>query len=262
MKSSEIRNRLMELFLTEKDKKGLDYIGWNDMEQYLSEHGMKGYTPGQLNGVVYRLKTSGVIKSIGKGKYVLAENNVPTETARRISNKKCFFIYNLHGKDNEVNKDTELLYKYIVKPICEEYGYTLTRIDEVSKSGNISPEILDTLRDTDLVIADVSDIDINISFMLGYRSHMGEQNIYLYQKKHEFAVDKRVISAYSYDVTDLENVEETKKRLIKNLKAVNTYIESDCNSTKKGESKYESDILSTIFSLKDDISKLIELNRK
>ena len=262
MKSSEIKEKLMELFLTEKDKRGLDYIGWNDMEEYLSENGMKDYTTGQLNGVVYRMRASGIIKNIGKGKYVLAENNVPTETARRISNKKCFFIYNLHGKDNEVNKDTELLYKYIVKPICEEYGYTLTRIDEVSKSGNIGPEILDTLRDTDLVIADVSNIDINISFMLGYRSHMGEQNIYLYQKKHEFAVDKRVISAYSYDVTDLENVEETKKRLIKNLKAVNTYIESDCNSTKKGESKYESDILSTIFSLKDDISKLIELNRK
>jgi hypothetical protein len=65
--------------------------------------------------------------------------------------------------------DLDKTYRHIIKPAAEEAGLTCTRADEVAHAGNINVPMFDRLLTADVVIADLSTLNVTTAYELGIR---------------------------------------------------------------------------------------------
>ncbi len=87
-------------------------------------------------------------------------------------NKICFVVMGFGQKvDYATGRtlDLDKTFENIIKPVCEELGYSCIRADEISKSGIIDLNMYKMLLTADLVIADISTSNVNAVYELGVR---------------------------------------------------------------------------------------------
>jgi hypothetical protein len=68
-----------------------------------------------------------------------------------------------------INIDFDYVYNNIINPAGTDAGWTVFRIDEITKSGIISDQYLKEILESDLVLADVSSPNSNVFYELGIR---------------------------------------------------------------------------------------------
>lgn len=62
-----------------------------------------------------------------------------------------------------------ILWEQVFQPVCERFGLTAVRADKIARSGEITEQIVEFLRDSDLVIADLTGGNANVMYELGLR---------------------------------------------------------------------------------------------
>lgn len=65
--------------------------------------------------------------------------------------------------------DEELkpVFTHFIKPVLEEEGFDVERADDIESQQNILKDILDQIRNSDLIIADLTDLNANVFYELG-----------------------------------------------------------------------------------------------
>jgi len=147
--------------------------------------------------------------------------------------KKCFIISPIGSEGTDVRKRADQLFKHIIQPVCEECNFQAVRVDQLNTTDSITQSILDYLRTSELVIADLTGHNPNAFFEIGYRTSIKRPIIHLKQKGEDIPFDIAAIRAFDYDLTDLDAVEETKERLEKTIKSF-TYEFSDDENVSNG----------------------------
>jgi tetratricopeptide (TPR) repeat protein len=61
------------------------------------------------------------------------------------------------------------IYEQIIRPVLTAAGYTVVRSDEIQRSGAISRDIILSLAEADIVVADLTDLNPNVFYELGVR---------------------------------------------------------------------------------------------
>lgn len=130
--------------------------------------------------------------------------------------KKCFIVCPIGHEGSDTRKRSDTLLNYILKPVCEECGFKVTRVDEENTGDSITKKIIDHLMHDDLVIADLSEQNPNAFYELGYRTALGKPTIQIKSKNEPLPFDVSSIQTFDYDVTDLPDVEKFKERIKKN----------------------------------------------
>jgi tetratricopeptide (TPR) repeat protein len=83
--------------------------------------------------------------------------------------KTCFVIMPF-GKAKDSQDTSMAIYRSIIRPAVEEAGYAVSRMDvDMTKVGSITRNIIHSLVDADLVIADLTDANANVLYELGIR---------------------------------------------------------------------------------------------
>ena len=131
--------------------------------------------------------------------------------------KKCFIVSPIGNEGTDVRKRADQLFKHIIQPICEKCNFEAIRVDQLNLSDSITQTILDYLKDSELVIADLTGHNPNSFFEIGYRTSLKKPIIHLKQKGEHIPFDIASIRAFDYDLTDLDAVEDTKERLEKTI---------------------------------------------
>ncbi|MBM7168974.1 hypothetical protein JQK87_11205 [Streptomyces sp. G44] len=72
-----------------------------------------------------------------------------------------------------------VLYEDIVRPACEQLGLTLLRADSLTQAGLPRDQLLRMLTEADVVIADLSGFDAELSFGLGMRHALGRCTVHV-----------------------------------------------------------------------------------
>ncbi|MEL7665447.1 MAG: hypothetical protein AAGU10_15140 [Methanosarcina mazei] len=134
--------------------------------------------------------------------------------------KTCFVICPIGDEGTETRKWSDLTFKYIIKPVAENFGYTPIRADHIKESGMITYQIIDQLLESDLIIADLTSSNPNVYYELAIRHFIQKPCIQMIKCGQKIPFDINGMRTVFYDV-DLELAEVAKSELSDHIKSIN-----------------------------------------
>lgn len=85
----------------------------------------------------------------------------------------------------QFTEEYNALYADVIKPTCEEFGYKVNRGDDFYNSGLIIDDITRSIRESTIVIADVTPNNPNVFYEVGFAHGIGKTTILLSDRKRE-----------------------------------------------------------------------------
>lgn len=209
--SSKLQEKIIECLSDEQNH------SVQEIKNYLAQNGVDGYTEGQFAGSMNTMQRNGTIRKIDRGVYSIRK--------RSEDMRKCFVICPIGEEGSETRTNSDKLLKYIISPVCEMCDFTAIRVDQQNDANSITQTIIDSLENSDLVIADISGHNPNVFYEMGYRARTKKPMIHLRKKGENIPFDVNAIRTLDYDLTDLDSVDEVKERLKKTIESF-TYTDS------------------------------------
>ena len=253
-KSARIQEKIIEILADG------NYHTVQEIKSFLRKAGISDYSEGQFSGSINTLLRNQSIKKIDRGIYKINQNFGGKDFM-----KTCFVVSPIGETDSEIRSNADKLFKYIISPVCESCGFEPVRVDQINDSDSITQTIIDKLLSSELVIADISGHNPNVFFEMGYRKCTDKPIIHLKKKGETIPFDVNTVRTFEYDLTDLDNVEETKKRLEQTIGTFS--FENKTNALGQDEENnkqlFFQSILTMLYQIQDSITELKEqINKK
>lgn len=134
--------------------------------------------------------------------------------------KKCFFVTPIGTDNSQERKISDFVMSVYLTPTLKELGYEVVRADTSFSVERIDLSIIDQLKNSDLVIADVSGNNPNVMFELGYRIALEKPYIIIAQNINELPFDISSIRTLIYE-TIAPNILEFNAQLEIMVKNIN-----------------------------------------
>lgn len=238
--SSRIQEKILELLSDEQQH------SVQDMKKYLSDVGLDDYTEGQFAGSVNTMVKNGSIIKVDRGIY--------SKGTRSVNMKKCFVVSPIGEEGSDTRNNADKLFKYIIKPVCDECDFEAIRVDKLNDANSITQTIIDHLENSELVIADISEHNPNVFFEMGYRTRTKKPIIHLKGKGENLPFDVTTIRTLEYDLTDLDSVEEVKNRLTKTIESFNYSENAEASVAEEPTESASPAIMPVLYQILDSIS--------
>ena len=253
-KSARIQEKIIEILADG------NYHTVQEIKSFLRKAGISDYSEGQFSGSLNTLLRNQSIQKMDRGIYKIKQN-----WGGKDFMKTCFVVSPIGETDSEIRSNADKLFKYIISPVCESCGFEPVRVDQINDSDSITQTIIDKLLSSELVIADISGHNPNVFFEMGYRKCTDKPIIHLKKKGETIPFDVNTVRTFEYDLTDLDNVEETKKRLEQTIGTFS--FENKTNAVGQDEENnkqiFFQSILTMLYQIQDSITELKEqINKK
>lgn len=98
--------------------------------------------------------------------------------------KKIGFICPLGEEDSETRKRSDYIEKNIITPVAKELKFAVKRADKIN-GVVIMDDIITLLKEADIIIADLTDMNPNVFYELGIRQAIKGKCIYIIQKSDD-----------------------------------------------------------------------------
>ena len=128
------------------------------------------------------------------------------KTKKKINRNKrnkntCFLISPIGKEGTEIHTQFKDAYEYVIKPAIKNTGYDLeiVRADEIDRSGSFIKDILCSLLDSFIVIADLTNQNPNVFYELGVRHALSPRTIMIAQTIDDVPSDRREYRTIVYD---------------------------------------------------------------
>lgn len=132
---------------------------------------------------------------------------------------RCFVVMRIGKEGSDDHSHFRALYDEFIKPMVAECGYTVVRADDFEKGGAITSDIIRELASSDLVIADLTDLNPNVFYELGVRhSLVGRGTIMIVDDARTssipFDIGAYRVLKYTTDMKGLGKLREGLRRFI------------------------------------------------
>jgi len=137
------------------------------------------------------------------------------------SNKTCFMICPIGEAGSDSRNRSDYVLEYIIRPVLEsdEFKHTVERSDKYSRPGLITDDLIVSLLDADVVIADLTELNPNVFYELGIR-HMAEKKIiHMAERETALPFDIKDYRAIIYKLDNPMDIEAAKEELTRQMKA-------------------------------------------
>ena len=134
--------------------------------------------------------------------------------------KVCFVIGPIGKPGSETRKRSNQLLKHVIDPVVKPRGYETLRADLMSVPGMITPQIIDRVRDSDLVVADLAERNPNVFYELAIRHAEKKPLIQIMAEGEEIPFDVQDMRTIAMDIHDVDSVAEAKEALSGQLDAI------------------------------------------
>ncbi len=139
-----------------------------------------------------------------------------TDTSEK---KSCFIIAPIGKENSPERKNTTRLKKNIIDPALVKCGYAPGEIaHEIDEPGFITDQVIERLRDSDLVIADLTGHNPNVFYELAIRHVLQKPFIHVISKGLPIPFDTSGIRTIEYDF-DFESVPRLVEQLAKQIES-------------------------------------------
>ena len=115
--------------------------------------------------------------------------------------KKTCFVVSVIGKENSKERThADDVFNHIIEPALAN-EFDVTRADKIYHADKIDNKIFQSLKNSDLVVADLTGKNPNVFLEVGYRMALGKPIIFLVQKNSEpLPFDIQSINICHYDI--------------------------------------------------------------
>ena len=116
------------------------------------------------------------IRKTNIGLWVRSKSSITISNYRAIYQKATAFVVSQFGGDYDT------LYSDVIKPICERSGFNAVRGDEMATNSMILDDIILSIKNAAVVIADISPDNPNVFYEIGYAHAISKPTILLCEK--------------------------------------------------------------------------------
>lgn len=128
--------------------------------------------------------------------------------------KRCFLIAPMGEDGSDTRRRSDQMLRYIIDPILQELGYThATRPDHLGKPGLIVPAVIERVMEDPLVIADLSDRDPIVYYLLAIRHMTRKPIVKMIDAGQPSPFDVAQSRTIRVDTKDLDSVEFCRREL-------------------------------------------------
>lgn len=159
--------------------------------------------------------------------------------------KKCFVIGPIGEDGSDERKNADRLLEYIIRPSVPE-SYKVTRADEMTEPGIITQQIIDSIRNSDLIIADLHGVNPNVMYELSIAHVIKIPTILIYGEDDFRPFDIGGLRSYRIKMDEIENTERCKNFINKAIEAI----------------EKNPDEIKTPFSMSVDLEKIYTTDEK
>lgn len=149
------------------------------------------------------------------GIWVRSNGKVTIRNFKTDCKKPGAFIVSQFGGDYDV------LYNEVIAPVCENLHYSPVRGDEVASCSLILNDIITSIRNSAVIIADITPDNPNVFYELGYAHALGKPTILLCEKavRERLPFDVSGFRTIFYDnsIGGKRKVEEKLKEYLQNI---------------------------------------------
>lgn len=113
------------------------------------------------------------------------------------------------------------LYKEVIQPTCEKFGYHVIRGDDVYTNGLIIDDITKSIEEASVIIADITPDNPNVYYEVGYAHAISKPTVLLCEKQREklpFDVSGFRTLFYDNTIAGKSQIEERLTRHLENIK--------------------------------------------
>lgn len=114
------------------------------------------------------------------------------------------------------------LYTEVIRPTCEDFGYECVRADDIYNNGSIIEDIVQSIRESSLVIADVTPDNPNVFYEVGFAHGIQKPTILLSDRKREklpFDVSGVRTLFYDNSIGGKSTIEDRLRKHLEKLRA-------------------------------------------
>jgi hypothetical protein len=147
--------------------------------------------------------------------------------------KRMAFICPLSREGSDIRKRSDEIMKGFLEPIAEELGYLKPMRADFLTGRNIMSDIIDMLHQADVVVADLSDLNVNVFYELGLFHALKGKFITIRQRKEveeliPFDTTYFRVQEYDYPDSSPVSVNDFRGRLIRGIKDLENRPYSSC----------------------------------
>jgi len=140
------------------------------------------------------------------------EPEVDVMVQESVAQKKCFVISPIGQKGSSERAAADQVLKHLIRKSLAS-GFDISRADENSNPGAISPTMIASILEADLVIADLSGFNPNVFYELAIAHGYKKPTIHLQKSGETAPFDVKDMRIVRYDMSDLDELEEDQKLL-------------------------------------------------
>ena len=161
-----------------------DYITIVKTEQKLKRP-QKDKTPSELSDKNFIKRNCATEEFLGEMQ-ILASSPTGRSLIERSLTKpeKKIFVIMQFG-----DEDLDSAYEGVIKPLGEEFGFDVVRVDEIQDSGNISQQILENISTSRIVIVELSGERPNCYYEAGFAHALGKEIVFSIRQGNKIHFD-------------------------------------------------------------------------
>lgn len=113
------------------------------------------------------------------------------------------------------------LYQEVVRPVCEELGFEALRGDDIFRPGVILQDIIQSIVSSDIVIAEITPVNANVFYELGYAHALNKPTILLANRNTEklpFDISGYRVIFYDDSIRGKRDIEETLRKHLESVR--------------------------------------------
>lgn len=171
--------------------------------------------------------------------------------------KTCFVVCPIGDDNSETRKRSDVILKHIIKPVCEQFGYEVVRVDQLKTVDRIDHTIIEYLETAELVIADMTEHNANAFYEFGYRQATNLPLIPMIEENESIPFDVATLRTIKYVTNDLDKVEIIKERL---SETVDLLSKEEHIPTPRAEKNIDANAILSLHSKLDEIIDLVRQN--
>lgn len=119
----------------------------------------------------------------------MATNKNKTENQELTPLKTCFIITPIGDENSEIRKKADGLIEAIIKPVMNNLNYELIVPHEMMRPGSITTQVIDSILNAEMVIANLSGLNPNVMYELAVRHAVRKPIVCLVEKTTKLPFD-------------------------------------------------------------------------
>lgn len=134
-----------------------------------------------------------------------------------MSERKCFIISPIGEAGTEIRRRADQVLKHVITPSVIECGFDeedIVRADTISNPGAITHQIITSIINSDLVIADLTGNNANVYYELAIRHVLRKPYVQICDINTPLPFDVKNQRTIMFDYKDLDSVAEAKSLLV------------------------------------------------